>query len=69
MYQGMLHRFRATVKEREEINKELKNFPIDPWVSRGYIRLIRLPYSLNALISRIVTPLRTKKVLQKKGRV
>ncbi len=53
--------YKLTIKEREEINKELKQFHIDPWVSRGYIRLIRLPYSLNALVSRIVIPLKEKK--------
>ena len=44
--------------EREELNNELmKYFAIDPWVSRGRIRLIRMPFSLNALVSRIVVPL------------
>ena len=49
--------FKLSVKEREVLNKKLKKFNIDKWVSRGYIRLIRLPYSLNALVSRIVVPL------------
>lgn len=43
--------------QRQELNKELKRFPIDEWVSAGHIRLIRMPYSLNSLVSRIVTPL------------
>jgi len=49
------------IKEREEINKKLKKYAIDPWVSRGYIRLMRLPYSLHGLISRIVMPLESEK--------
>jgi DNA primase catalytic subunit len=49
--------FLLTPEEREKINRRFEEFPIDPWVSRGYIRLIRLPYSLNALVSRIVTPM------------
>lgn len=49
--------FKLTIKEREELNEEVKEFNVDAWVSRGYIRLIRLPYSLNALVSRIATPL------------
>ncbi len=61
--------YTLTVKEREELNKEVKQFYIDPWVSRGYIRLIRLPYSLNALVSRIVMPLKKKKILNYKESV
>lgn len=34
-----------------------KGFLMDEWVPSGGMRLIRLPYSLNALVSRIVTPL------------
>jgi len=52
--------FGLSIKEREELNKKAKKFYIDPWVSRGYIRLMRLPYSLNALVSRIVIPLTMK---------
>lgn len=48
--------FRLTVRERGMFNKKLSRYPIDPWVSHGYIRLIRMPYTLNALVSRIVTP-------------
>ncbi|MBC7130787.1 DNA primase, partial [Candidatus Bathyarchaeota archaeon] len=39
----------------EEAKK--KGFQIDPWVTTGEMRLIRLPYSLNGLVSRIVLPL------------
>ena len=33
-------------------------FHIDEWVTAGEMRLIRLPYSLNGLVSRIVLPLK-----------
>lgn len=49
--------FKLTMRQRNSLNKNLKKFPIDPWVSHGHIRLIRLPYSLNSLVSRIVMPL------------
>lgn len=54
--------FKMTIKQRAKLNKKLKKFPIDPWVSHGYIRLIRLPYSLNTLVSRIVMPLNDKEI-------
>jgi DNA primase catalytic subunit len=34
-----------------------KGFEIDAWVTEGEMRFIRLPYSLNGLVSRIVVPL------------
>lgn len=46
-----------SLKEREELNSKFLNFKIDPWVSYGKIRLMRLPYSLNSLSSRICTPI------------
>jgi DNA primase catalytic subunit len=52
--------FRLSISEREQLNKQAKKFAIDPWVSRGYIRLMRLPYSLNSLVSRIAMPLSLK---------
>ena len=55
-----------TTKERERLNKIFSKFPIDPWVSRGYIRLIRMPYSLNSLVSRKVIPLYKKDKLGEK---
>lgn len=47
------------VTAREAIAKEVKakGFHIDPWVTVGDMRLIRLPYSLNGLVSRVVIPL------------
>lgn len=45
--------------ERQDFAVEVKNagFHIDEWVTSGEMRLIRLPYSLNGLVSRIVLPL------------
>jgi len=45
--------------ERKKIALDLKakGFLIDEWVTSGGMRLIRLPYSLHAMVSRIVTPL------------
>ena len=46
-------------KERSDLAEQVKNsgFHIDYWVTSGEMRLIRLPYSLNGLVSRIVLPL------------
>jgi DNA primase catalytic subunit len=46
-------------KKRREIARSVKErgFAIDAWVTIGEMRLIRLPFSLNGLVSRIVTPL------------
>lgn len=48
--------FLLSVKERRALNEKFSNFPIDEWVSGGFIRLIRMPYTLNALVSRKVVP-------------
>lgn len=52
-------------RERLEFAKKIRveGFHIDEWVTSGEMRLIRLPYSLNGLVSRIVLPL-TKKELE-----
>ena len=46
-------------KERNVLAKKLimKEMPIDEWVTSGEMRLIRLPYSLHGMVSRICTPL------------
>jgi DNA primase catalytic subunit len=46
-------------KKRREIARAVKEkgFVIDEWVTAGEMRLIRLPYSLHGLVSRIVVPL------------
>ena len=49
---------KLTYKERKEIAMKFSSYPIDDWVTTGGSRLIRLPYSLNGLVSRIVTPLK-----------
>ncbi|MEW6063101.1 MAG: DNA primase small subunit domain-containing protein [Nanoarchaeota archaeon] len=54
--------YSLTPKQRANLNFKFKNYAIDPWVSKGYIRLIRLPYSLHGLVSRIVTPLTEKEI-------
>jgi len=59
--------FLLSIKEREELNKKFSRFPIDSWVSRGYIRLIRMPYSLNGLISRKVIPIKISRFNKKQA--
>ncbi len=49
--------YSLSIKERDELNRKFMKYKIDPWVSYGKIRLLRLPYSLNALSSRICTPI------------
>lgn len=45
--------YRLTRKERRSIAKKTaRRFDIDEWVTEGGSRLMRLPYSLNALVSR-----------------
>jgi DNA primase catalytic subunit len=46
-------------RKRREIARTVKEkgFAIDEWVTAGEMRLIRLPYSLHGLVSRIVLPL------------
>ena len=39
-----------------------KGFAIDEWVTLGEMRLIRLPFSLHGLVSRIVLPLEKSEV-------
>jgi hypothetical protein len=56
--------YTLTIEERKYIakNAKEKDFPIDVWVTEGDMRLIRLPYSLNGLVSRIVIPLEPVKM-------
>jgi DNA primase catalytic subunit len=51
--------FRLSTQERLGLAEQAKKegFHIDDWVTSGEMRLIRLPYSLNGLVSRIVLPL------------
>jgi len=51
-------------KERRELAQKVKNkgFAIDEWVTAGEMRLIRLPYSLHGLVSRIVVPVEKREL-------
>jgi DNA primase catalytic subunit len=52
--------YKLSTKERLDLAHQVKKqgFHIDEWVTSGEMRLIRLPYSLNGLVSRIVLPLK-----------
>ena len=54
--------FKLKVSERNAINDSLTKFAIDKWVSGGASRLMRLPFSLHGLVSRVVTPLEEKEL-------
>ncbi len=51
-------------KDRDALATEAKakGFGIDAWVTAGEMRLIRLPYSLHGMVSRVVLPLEKKEV-------
>jgi DNA primase catalytic subunit len=53
-----------TTEERLKLAREVKQrgFYIDEWVTSGEYRLIRLPYSLNGLVSRTVLPLKKEEL-------
>ncbi len=57
--------YQLNTEQRQELAAQVKEagFHIDEWVTAGEMRLIRLPFSLNGLVSRIVLPL-TKAELQ-----
>jgi DNA primase catalytic subunit len=52
--------YKLSTEERLNLAREVKQqgFHIDEWVTSGEYRLIRLPGSLNGLVSRIVLPLK-----------
>ena len=56
--------YKLNPKQRLILAQEVKRegFHIDEWVSSGEMRLIRLPYSLNGLVSRIVLPLSKQEI-------
>ncbi|MEM3074752.1 MAG: hypothetical protein QW727_02305 [Candidatus Pacearchaeota archaeon] len=59
--------FFLSKKTRLAMSKKFAvKFPIDEWVSSGNISLIRIPYSLNSLVSRIVIPLEKEKFNERK---
>lgn len=58
--------YHLTRKERHEMARELgKRFDIDEWVTEGGSRLLRLPYSLNALVSRKCMRIKDERVLKR----
>jgi DNA primase catalytic subunit len=52
--------YKLSTEERLGIAQQAKQagFHIDEWVTSGEYRLIRLPYSLNGIVSRIALPLK-----------
>ncbi len=50
--------------ERKKLALEMKKkgFSIDSWISEGESRLIRLPYSLHGMVSRIVLPIKKREL-------
>src|SRR5436309_2288705 len=50
--------FRLTRRERSRIaSRFARRYAIDEWVTSGEMRLIRLPYSLHGMVSRVVVPI------------
>jgi DNA primase catalytic subunit len=51
-------------KERGELARKMreKGYLIDSWVTEGESRLIRLPYSLHGMVSRIVLPVKNEEL-------
>lgn len=49
-------------RDRKKLANELEEYAIDGWVTSGEMRLIRLPYSLHGMVSRICSPLGIEKV-------
>lgn len=51
--------FKWSYRKRRTLARELKKrgFLIDEWVTTGGMRLIRLPYSLHGMVSRVVLPI------------
>jgi len=56
--------FTWSYRKRKGLAKKLKaeGFLIDEWVTSGGMRLIRLPYSLHGMVSRIVVPVDVKEL-------
>ena len=55
--------FRLARTERSRIARTFsRRYAIDEWVTSGEMRLIRLPYSLHGMVSRIVTPVPRRKL-------
>jgi DNA primase catalytic subunit len=58
--------YEFSVKRRLEIARDVKTkgFAIDEWVTAGEMRLIRLPFSLHGMVSRVVLPLEKNELEQ-----
>jgi DNA primase catalytic subunit len=56
--------YALSTNERRQIaqNVKEKGFKIDEWVTAGNMRLIRLPYSLHGLVSRVVVPVKKNEI-------
>ena len=56
--------YELTTKQRTELAETVKakGFEVDAWVTAGEMRLIRLPYSLHGMVSRIALPLQKNEV-------
>jgi len=54
-----LEPFKWSYREKRTLARSLKkkSFLIDEWVTTGGMRLIRLPYSLHGMVSRVVLPI------------
>ena len=51
--------YQLTHGERDRVARRFaRRYAIDEWVTSGEMRLIRLPYSLHGMVSRVVLPLR-----------
>lgn len=57
VFDNEAYKLKVTEREVIAVDVKTKGFHIDTWVTVGDMRLIRLPYSLNGLVSRIVIPL------------
>ncbi len=56
--------YKLTSQKRLNLAQQAKQagFHIDEWVTSGEFRLIRLPYSLNGLVSRITLPIKKEEL-------
>lgn len=61
--------YKLSISERKKLAKKFKKYGLDQWVTEGKIRLVRLPYTLNALVSRIVLPIKNKEKLNLKSAI
>jgi len=56
--------YALSAEERIELAEKVKSlgFEVDAWVTAGEMRLIRLPYSLHGMVSRIALPLEKNEI-------